>query len=268
VSSDAKKPDKAATVLKIADSAGKAALSAVVTPAITALGIHAGISTPEAAMMGSATGKFVADVLPLAIKRFFSGSLNRWWQGVDSSFAKIQEEQPKFKIEDLPKNDAFMSALVRATLIAAGTNQDEKRRFLRNALINIATESAPDEDIQQIYLSAIETFTPTHVHILDVMCNGFSRLRQQGIDTSATSRTPFRTYGSLIEQLLPKLNGQQDLVQAAMSDLANRGFTTARAPGDVIQHPLITNFGGRFLQFVTKPEEEAAFSHLSAAEIA
>lgn len=256
MSDDVKKSDRAATVLKVADSAGRATLAAVVAPAITTLGTHAGIPAPEAAIVGSATGKFVSEMLPFAVKRFFSGSSNKWWHGLDSSFAKLQAEKPEFKLEELLENEVFMSALVRATLIAAGTNQDEKRRFLRNALINIATGSAPDEDIQQIYLSAIEAFTPTHVQILEVMWNGFQRLRQQGIDTSATAVSQFRTYGSLIEKLLPRLRGQQDLVQAAMSDLANRGFTKARAVDAVIQHPSITNFGGRFLQFVTKPEEE------------
>ncbi len=194
-------------------------------------------------------------MLPLAVKRFFSGNSKKWWHGVDSSFAKLQEEQPEFKLEELLENEVFMSALVRATLIATGTNQDEKRRFLRNALINIATGSAPDQDIQQIYLSAVDVFTPSHVQILELMWNGFVRLKQQGYDTSATGVPQFRTYRSLIETLLPKLKGEQELVQAVMGDLRNRGFTRQGSPDDVIQHPSVTNFGGGFLQFVTRPEE-------------
>ena len=83
-----------------------------------------------------------------------------WMKDFADDFDRFKEE---FNQEVLGKNKAFVSMFVRATRIAAGTHQEEKRKMLRNALLNIATGKAPSDDLQQVFFNAIEEFTSSHV---------------------------------------------------------------------------------------------------------
>jgi hypothetical protein len=53
--------------------------------------------------------------------------------------------------------------------IVVATHQEEKRKYLRNALLNIAIGKGLDEIKQQIFLNAIEDFSPAHVKALDII---------------------------------------------------------------------------------------------------
>jgi hypothetical protein len=58
------------------------------------------------------------------------------------------------------KDEIFISASIQIARVVVGTHQEEKRKYLRNALLNVALGKAPDELKQQIFLNAIEGFAP------------------------------------------------------------------------------------------------------------
>ena len=76
------------------------------------------------------------------------------------------------RVENLIQNEAFISASIQVARIVVGTHQEEKRKYLRNALLNIALNKGPDEIRQQVFMNAIEAFSPAHVKAVDLIWRG------------------------------------------------------------------------------------------------
>ncbi len=81
--------------------------------------------------------------------------------------AKLKElEDRGIDIEQLSKNEEFISAVLQASQIAVRTHRQEKREALRNAIFNIASGQAPEESLQHMFFEAIDSFSTLHVHLL------------------------------------------------------------------------------------------------------
>jgi hypothetical protein len=133
------------------------------------------------------------------------------------------------------------------------THQREKREYLRNALLNIATGKTSDEIKQQIFLNAVEAFSPAHVKALDLVWRGAGK---QKLWEGSTVPIPRRTYGAAIDISAPELKEQVNLIGAILADLRNGGFSTLGGPDlSFPQGGLITNLGVEFLNFVLSPED-------------
>lgn len=118
-----------------------------------------------------------SDGLPVqVIGQFLLPGLERrreqWFKELADDFDRLKQTVDGFSVENLAQNDAFVSATIQATRIAIGTHQEKKREYLRNALLNIAVGKTRDEVKQQIFLSAVEAFTPAHVQALDLIWRG------------------------------------------------------------------------------------------------
>lgn len=158
--------------------------------------------------------------------------------------------RPNLTTEDIEKHDTFISASIRAAQIGFNTHEQEKREYLRNALLNVLLGTTADETKQQIFFNAIDAFAPAHVKALHVLAG-----RAKVPWPTATINN--RTFLAAIEATMPKLKGQSPLIDAILNDLNSRGFTTVSKshvpfrPGDV------TNLGVNFLDFVSEPPASA-----------
>lgn len=187
--------------------------------------------------------------------------MSRFW--VPSATRRLEEWLKEFSddfdrhcaecnVENLVKDEIFISASIQVARIAVGAHQQEKRRYLRNALLNVALGKGPDEVRQQIFLNAIEAFLPAHVKTLDVIWRGAGRVQWDQYSVPI----PQRNYGAAIEIFAPELKGQTSLTEAVLADLRNRGFSTlGRADFPFPQGGLITNLGVEFLNFVLSPDD-------------
>lgn len=196
-------------------------------------------------------GGAITEVLSLVLAPAVERRRDEWFKELAKAVDQLEAKIEGFKVEDLAKNDAFVSATIQASLIAFRTHQQEKRKMLRNALVNIGLGRCPDEDIQHIYLQLIDEFTPSHVKILDFLWKGVSqvaaaneRLLRQG-----------NTYQEVLDQFRPEFRGKGELVQQVLTDLNRRGLSTLQGANLVFPQQVITNQGIAFLQFVL---EEAA----------
>jgi hypothetical protein len=159
------------------------------------------------------------------------------------------------KVENLVKDEAFISASIQIARIVVGTHQREKWKYLRNALLNIAVGKGPSEELQQIFIYAIEAFSASHMKVLNFLRTGDRDLSDKGL-WSAVSPYDIRDIGKAIRTLHPELAGQDSFVRYIMTDLRNWGFTNLGGPDDPF--PLgsdsITSMGVEFLNFVLSPE--------------
>jgi len=178
---------------------------------------------------------------------------DEWLKELADALDQMEKKVAGFRIEKLADDEAFVSATIQATLIAIGTHQREKREYLRNALLNIAKGITSDEIKQQVFLNAIEAFTPTHIKALNVIWRGGGL--NVGWDKNSIPMMQ-RTYGAAIEILAPEVKGQTSLIGAVLADLRNRGFSNLDGPDLAFpQGGIITNLGIEFLNFVLSPED-------------
>ncbi len=155
--------------------------------------------------------------------------------------------------EKLASNEAFVSATLHAARIAMNTHQREKRAYLRNALLNIALGKSTDELKQQVFLNAVEAFTPAHVKALELIWRGAGRRIPWDENSIGMGH---RNYGSALGILVPEVRGQPSLLTAIFADLRSRGFSTLGGPEQNFpQGGVITNLGIEFLSFILSPED-------------
>lgn len=195
-------------------------------------------------------GSAAAEVISIVLAPSFVRRQEDWFKKLADLVEELKAKVDAFNLEDLTKNEEFVSATVQATRIAMATHLTEKHTMLRNALFNIAAEKGPNDDLQQVFFNAIDEFTPSHVKVLKVLWTGTQNLIRNGRSSG------IGTYQHVIEKLLPDLKNQQSLVQCILTDLRNRGFTTLSSSDAPFEpRTKITNLGIEFLQFVLKPEE-------------
>ena len=210
---------------------------------------RAGIATIPG--IGGSINQLLSLVLTPAVER----RRTEWLKELADAVDQLEKKDRGFKVEKLAGNEAFVSATIQATLIAIGTHQREKREYLRNALLNIARGTTSDEIKQQVFLNAIEAFTPAHIKALNVIWrNGGLKIRWDENSIPIMKRT----YGVAIGIVAPEVKGQTSLIGAILADLRNRGFSNLGG-GDLAfpQGGIITNLGVEFLNFVLSPEDLA-----------
>jgi len=103
-------------------------------------GIRAGLS-----IIPVATELFQHFVTPPLERR-----RERWMDEVGKALQDL-EENKGVKLEELQSNDVFIDTLLQASQIAIRNSQQEKRRALRNAILNAALPNPPEQSLQQIF---------------------------------------------------------------------------------------------------------------------
>lgn len=199
-------------------------------------------------VLGPITVHVIAQFLVPGVER----RREEWFKGLADDLDRLQEKIEGFRVEDLANNEAFVSATIQATRIAIGTHQSEKHKYLRNALLNVAKGTTSDDLKQQIFLNAIDAFSPAHVKAENLVWRGPGLIRW---DEHAIPMT-HRNYGTAMGIVAPELKGQPSLIAAVLADLRSRGFSNLNNPDlSFPQGGIITNLGVEFLNFVLSPED-------------
>ncbi|HYK36171.1 hypothetical protein [Alloacidobacterium sp.] len=198
-------------------------------------------------VLGPATVHVIAQFLVPGVER----RREEWFKELADDFDCLKEKVNGF-IENLAQNEAFVTATIQATRIAIGTHQADKRRLLRNALLNIATSTAFSEDMQHIYLQWIEEFTSSHVKILHFLWTAVSRLAAANGGTLPRGRS----FQDVLDESEPDFRNKGELTGQILNDLKSRGLVTGpQSMNFPFPQQVVTNQGGNFLQFVLRPED-------------
>ena len=84
---------------------------------------------------------------------------NEWSDLIEYRLSKLE-----MQMEDLSKNESFVTTIMQATNSAMKTTKKEKRLCLANAVTNSAKVKI-DESILLIYLNLIDKYTELHLKI-------------------------------------------------------------------------------------------------------
>jgi hypothetical protein len=99
-------------------------------------------------------------VTPLSKRR------DKWILSIAEGLKRLEEEVKGFKIEELSKNEMFITTVMQASQAAIRNHQKEKLESLRNAILNAALPEPPKEYLQERFIIFIEIITSWHLKVL------------------------------------------------------------------------------------------------------
>jgi hypothetical protein len=155
-------------------------------------------------------GGAAAELFALVIEPPLDKRRNEWMKAMAEGL-KTLEEKGALRIDDLPKNEAFISTVMHASQAALRNHQKEKLEALRNAALNVAIGNAPDEDIQLMFVNLIDAVTPWHIRILKVFQDPVRFGREKGMTPEGTMMGAPAT---LLERCCPELAGRPEFYGA------------------------------------------------------
>ena len=183
-------------------------------------------------------GGSAAELFSLVIAPPLEKRKDDWLRELAEAVDEIKRRKPGLTLEDLSKNDAFVSAALQASQIAIRTHQREKREYLRNALIHTVTENSTESE-KIFFLALVDLFTITHVEILRL----------------------FKNRGSFSTERFRELEKSRDLTDPIVSDLNARGLLNDPRPiaarnrdpmhSLVADQWTLSSLGSRFLGFIS-----------------
>lgn len=163
-------------------------------------------------------------------------------------------------IEENITGDAFLTAFLHAGHISMRTHQREKRRALRNAVLNVAAGTAPDDDMQIVFLNLIDQLTPWHLRLLAYLDGPVAWMEGHGKAIPPNASLDGVT---LVDHAFPELNVRHSSTMIYLDHLATQGLlhdqwneqTNYTAPG-WRGASRTSDLGKQFLAFITSPISE------------
>jgi hypothetical protein len=205
--------------------------------------VSAGINAPALAIVGTIVGLIGTS----AHRR-----LEDWLEILAVRISHLED-----RLEELFENESFVTTVYTATQIAMRTHQEEKRQALCNAVLNSASESAPDDTLQAIYLNFIDQLTPLHFSLLSLIQNP-----KEWIDRQGKAWNPSWATKSNIEDLLLKTFSNyienKNFYLVLLNDLRSKGLIQMRTSSFLdtqtnISDLAMTPLGTGFIKFISEP---------------
>jgi hypothetical protein len=205
-------------------------------------------------------GAAAAELLGLVVTPPLERRRNEWMAEVGDALKQL-EEKMGVVIEKLQDNDQFVDAAIEATQIALRTSNAEKKEALRNALLNVALPNPPEETVQKMFLSFIDTLTVWHIKLLGLFNNPpyFIKKNSLQFDHMVGSMS------HLLETAFPELKGKQNLYDLIWKDLYSGGLVNTEGlhtmmTGSGIVAQRTTELGRDFIAFIRNPLEETLYT--------
>jgi hypothetical protein len=216
--------------------------------------LHAG--TKAALSSVPMAGNFLSEIFSLVVTQPSEKRKENILAMIDERLNKLAEKVQNFNIEDLSKNEVFLSVVLQASNIALRTHVLDKKAALLNAITNAALSIGIEDSLQQMFLNFIDDFTEWHLRILLLMDDPQKHLELNGknLDVGMGSVT------TLINTVFPELSGNKEFLQQLFNDLSNRGLLSISGSilsgtmtSSGILSPRTTQMGKQFLRYISEP---------------
>jgi hypothetical protein len=163
------------------------------------------------------------------------------------------EQEKRLKIEDLAKNDEFISAVMQATAVAVRNHHREKIDALRNAVLNSALGQCSSDVKSAMFLALVDQFTLWHLRVLKELSDLES---QQG--QNRTPKTSIEKITEVVVRRIGDLQGDQALAEMVVEDLCRKGMLFWSGGQSVTYIPRgtsqVTPLGEEFLDYISGPK--------------
>jgi hypothetical protein len=155
----------------------------------------------------------------------------------------------------LAASEEFNSAFFQAAQAAVKTHHVEKLEALRNALLNVAAGTLPDEARQSTFVSLVDRLQPAHLQILKRFQDWPPSGKYNSWKTTITIQNPGTPTRWIKEFVSGLRNEDPDFIRMLVTDLYNSGLSFIKP--DATNLPSdgrwITELGTSFLRFTSEP---------------
>jgi hypothetical protein len=216
---------------------------------------HAALRSALAAIPygGGAAIELVSAIVTPSLERRKS----EWMEQVGLGLSELEDHFEEFSVEHLLEDEEFVTALMHAVQSAIRNHHNEKRRALRNAVLNVAIGHKPEEDWQLLFLHFIDALTPWQVTLLPYFQNPRTYGEARGItypDWSMGGPT------QVLEHTFSELKNCRDFYDQLVKDMHARGLLSTDSlhitmTGQGMFQKATTEMGDKFVNFITSPIE-------------
>jgi len=177
-----------------------------------------------------------------------------WMEEVGTALRKLESEMGLI-LENLQKNEAFIDAALEASQIAAKTSSSEKRQALRNAILHSALPDPPEESMQKMFLSFIDTLTTWHIKLLYLFNDPPGFFQKNQINSPNVS---MGAPAHMVEAAYPELRGRREIYDLVWKDLYSRALVSSDSlhvmmTGSGVIAKRTTVIGEQFIGFIQSP---------------
>jgi hypothetical protein len=210
-------------------------------------------------LVGNAAVELFQSVIqPPLVKRH-----QEWMNEVAEGLRRLENEK-LIRIEELPEDQVFIDTVLQATQAALRTGQIEKRKALRNAVMNAACKSAPDDSMQRMFISWVDDLTEWHLRLLRLLADPPAWFRSH--DRPEPQYAMSSTISGLITDAYPELRPMRDFYDQVGKDLYDRGLTKTDSfhvnmSARGAMQPRASEMGRAFLEFIKSPFSSGRSSH-------
>jgi len=182
---------------------------------------------------------------------------NEWMNEIGEALRKL-ESQMGVVLESLQEKEEFIDVAIEATQIAIKTSNQQKREALKNAILNSALPNPPEESLQKMFLSFIDTLTVWHLRLLDLFNDPPAYIQKHNLQFSNISAGAMR---HLVEKAFAELQGRRDLYDLIWKDLYSRALVNTDGLNTMMTRSGIlakrtTKIGKLFLDYIKNPIEK------------
>lgn len=190
-----------------------------------------------------------AELFQLVIKLPLERRRDEWMRSVGE---KLQElEQLGVDVAGLSESEEFVTAALHASSLALRTHHQEKLEALRNAVLNVAIQQAPEDALQHMFFQWIESMSPLHLRLLKYF---------QAPPTN--SNISMGALANTLEQNIPELRGKRHIYDQVWKDLYANGLTNTEnlhvmMTGNGLSEKRTSQLGDAFIAFISAPSRGA-----------
>ena len=199
-------------------------------------------------------GSVGAELFNMVVTPPLSKRLEAWRENVGQRILRL-EEAGFVTVEGLQDDDEFISAVSKASIYVASTNDAAKREALLNAVTNTALRIEPDAALQQMFLRFIDEFTGWHIRVLRLFQNAYGWFAENN------KNPPQYVIAGSIPQMIcaayPDLLEERELLDLIHRDLTATGLISnftfrTNMSGQGVYEKRTTAFGDRFLRLISE----------------
>jgi len=209
--------------------------------------VHMGVKAIASAV--PVVGGPAAELFQFVIQPPLEKRRDEWMRAVGKALEELSE-QDRVKLDGLSQNEQFVTAVMEASQVALRTHQQDKLAALRNAVLNVALGSAPDDTKQHMFFRLVDDFTPLHIQLL--------RLFQIPVPPQ---KTDVGEFAKANEYCIAQLRAQDALYTQVGRELVTNGLLNPSDLGMIVTELNLSlyykkrtsPFGDEFLSFISDP---------------
>ena len=180
-----------------------------------------------------------------------------WMNEVGEGLREL-EDRVGVILEELGSNDQFIDIAIDATQIALKTSIKEKRKALKNVILNTALPEPPEESLQKLFLSFIDTLTVWHIKLTKLFYDPQEYCEENNLPIP---NIQMGALSHLVEDVFPDLRGKRDLYDLIWKDLYSRALVNTDGlhvmmTGSGMLAKRTTQIGDMFLEYIKNPIED------------